>query len=205
VIVQECPLCGQDLLMPVEGSAVGRKLPIPITTSRLVLRRLSGIDWKDLLEIVADEELYRYQEGHPLEENDLNRWLEADSQIKLTTPEQAFCLGIEERESHKLIGLLTLKYTDHHRLQTLVNILMNRQYQTQGFAEEALAGVLNFGFQGLRLHRICAYCDSRNTVTSQWFEKATLRREGEFLKDRFMNGEWVNTIWFALLNEEYQK
>ena len=32
-----------------------------------------------------------------------------------------------------------------------------------------------------------------------------MRREGEFLKDRFLNGEWVDTVWLAMLSEECAK
>jgi RimJ/RimL family protein N-acetyltransferase len=32
-----------------------------------------------------------------------------------------------------------------------------------------------------------------------------MRREAEFLKDRFMNAEWASTVWYAILDEEYLK
>ena len=35
------------------------------------------------------------------------------------------------------------------------------------------------------------------------FEKLGLRREGEFLNDNMLHGEWVNTVWYAALAEEY--
>ena len=29
-----------------------------------------------------------------------------------------------------------------------------------------------------------------------------MRREGEFVKNRLLHGEWINSLWFALLAEE---
>jgi RimJ/RimL family protein N-acetyltransferase len=30
-----------------------------------------------------------------------------------------------------------------------------------------------------------------------------LRREGEFVKDRFVRGKWMSSVWYAALEEEY--
>jgi RimJ/RimL family protein N-acetyltransferase len=30
-----------------------------------------------------------------------------------------------------------------------------------------------------------------------------MRREGEFVKNRWLHGEWANSIWYAALAEEY--
>jgi aminoglycoside 6'-N-acetyltransferase len=64
---------------------------------------------------------------------------------------------------------------------------------------------LGFCFEGIRLHRVTASCDSRNVAACGLFEKVGMRREGEFVKNRFSNGEWTNSIWFAALGEEYRE
>src|SRR5579872_430717 len=42
--VQECPFCAQSLVVPWESSEFGQKVPLPIKTPRLVLRRLQPGD-----------------------------------------------------------------------------------------------------------------------------------------------------------------
>lgn len=201
-LAQACPNCTESVIVPDDGSELGRKLPIPITTSRLALRRLRGTDWNELMELHSDEELFRYQAGRPLGEDEIARWLEADGYVKLTTPDQPFFLAIELQGSDKLIGYLTLSFTDSQRLQTLLTIILGRAHQRQGLAAEAVAAVLAFCFKGIGLHRVTAYCDSRHEAARRLLEKSGLRCEGEFLKDRFVNGEWVNTRWYAMLSEE---
>src|ERR1035441_6751594 len=66
---QACPNCTQSLIVPGDGSEVGHQIPLPVATPKLVLRRLAGSDWKDLLEIISDEEFFRYQDGVPLDED----------------------------------------------------------------------------------------------------------------------------------------
>jgi len=201
---QECPGCSESLIVPGDGSKAGRKLPIPITTPRLILRRLTAGDWKDLLEFMSDEELFRYTAGGPLEEEETLRWLERDSQVKLTTPDQTFCLGIEVREGGKLIGYVGLQFTDQQRLQATVHILLSRSHQRKGFALEAVNALLRFCFGGIKLHRVAARCDSRNAAACKLFANVGMRREGEFVKDQpLVEGGWANSVWYAALDEEY--
>ena len=35
-------------------------------------------------------------------------------------------------------------------------------------------------------------------------EKAGLRREGEFVKSRWLHGEWTSMVWYAMLEEEFR-
>ncbi len=202
---EECPSCSACVIVPKDGSAVGRKLPLPLTTPRLVLRRLRGLDWKDLMEILSDDEVLHYVDLRPLTEEEIIRWLEGDGYVKLTTPNQAFCLGIELREGAKLIGYITLTFTDPRRRQAALGIFLNRGFHRKGFATEALAALLDFCFREINLHRVTATSDSRNLAACRLFEKAGLRREGEFRRDRFSNGEWVNTLFYAILSEDVRQ
>jgi len=202
---QACPICTESFIVPDDGSDVGWQIPLPITTARLSIRRLAGRDWQDLLELMSDEDFYRYQDGAPLDEDAVLRWLESDAHVKLTTPDQTLFLGIEVQEGGKLIGYMSLNFTDPQRLQVTFNIGLNRKFQRQGFAQEALVALLTFCFEGLRLHRVAGWCDSRNTAACRLLEKAGLRREGEFVQSRWLHGEWANSLWYAMLSEEFSK
>ena len=201
--VQACPSCFESLIVPEDGSEVGVQIPLPIKTSRLLLRRLAASDWKDLLELLSDEEFFRYQDGVPLDEDGILRWLESDAHVRLTTHDQPFHLGIQVQDGGKLIGYLSLSFTDPQRLQVTFNIGLNRSFQRKGFALEAVEAMLGFCFEGLKLHRVAGWCDSRNAAACRLLEKAGLRREGEFVKNRWVHGEWTNSIWYAALDEEY--
>src|SRR5437016_1616355 len=102
--VQECPECAEILIVPHGSSEFGHKIPIPITTPHLILRRLASGDWKDLLEFMADDELFRYSEGAPFGEEQVIQWLEADTAVKLTTPATVFCLAIQMQAGGTVIG-----------------------------------------------------------------------------------------------------
>jgi len=201
--VEKCPNCTADLVVPADGSEIAGRIPIPITTPRLVLRRLAPADWKDLLDILSDEELFQYVDNGPVGEKEVLEWLDADRHVKLTTPNTTYCLAIEVPPNGKVIGIVYLRSNDEFRSQAGVTIYVSRQSQRQGFATEALNAILRFCFSGVGLHRASAECDSRNVAACRLAEKAGMRREGELIKARYMKGEWVNTALYALLNEEY--
>lgn len=203
--VRECANCMESLIVPEDGSELGLKIPIPITTSRLVLRRLTGRDWKDLVELFSDEGIFLYDNRNPPEEEEIMRWLQSEQHVKLTTPDEVFYLGIEAKDGGKLVGQLTLRFTDSQRLQAQLTICVNRNYRRKGFGLEAVAAILGFCFEEIHLHRVTAMCDTQNTAACGLCEKAGLNREGESVKDRFVRGEWMSSVWYAALEEEYGK
>ncbi len=202
--VQECPNCTESVIVPDDGSEAGRPLPFPLATPRLVLRRFQPGDWKDLLEIVSDEEMFRYGEGRPLGEEEVLGWLETDRHVKLTTANQPFYLGIQLPDGGKLVGYATLSFAEPQRLQAELRVTVGRGHQRTGLATEAVAVLLSFCFDGIALHRVTARCDPRNLAAGRVCDKVGLRREGVFQQDHLLNGEWADTAWYAMLNEEYR-
>jgi RimJ/RimL family protein N-acetyltransferase len=195
-----CPICTETMIVPSPGEEKGGKLPLPSTTSRLLLRRFIAGDWRDLLEIMSNEEVFRYTSGGPLDEDEVLRWIELDQQVRLTTPDQTYHLGIQMQEGEKLVGVIGLRFSDP--LQPLLHIIVHPAFQRNGVGSEAVRAALEFCFKGIHVHRVVARCDSRNTAALRMCEKAGLRREGEFVKDTAGADGWQSTVSFALLEEE---
>ena len=203
---QECPACSDTLIVPEPGSEVGRTVPLPIVTPRLKLRRFTAHDWKALLALLSDEEGFGYVDGIPgAQEEEIVHWLESDSHIRLTTPNQILHLAVELQDGGQLVGYAGLWFIDVPRLQARFNLSLHRARQRQGLALEAVRSLLGFCFQGIRLHRVTARCDSTNVAARGLLEKAGLRREGEFVKDEpTIDGGWTNSTWYAVLAEEFR-
>jgi [ribosomal protein S5]-alanine N-acetyltransferase len=201
-MVQDCPSCLQNVVVPADGGGQAGKLPLPIATSRLTLRRFENRDWKDLLEVVSNEELFRYMDGEPSEEEQVLHWLEQDRELRLT-PGVRFSLGVKLEAEDKLIGYAQLWFEDELRRQAGLEMVIGQPFQGKGYGTEATAGLLRFGFEGLHLHRMSAATDSRAAPCLRMLVKAGMRQEGEFVKNRWRKGEWTNTVSCALLAEEY--
>jgi RimJ/RimL family protein N-acetyltransferase len=191
-LVQACPNCMDDLIPPkVTGSPAG-KLPLPLATPRLVLRRLAGGDWKGLMESLPGDD-----------EDRITRWLERDQQVKLTTPDQTFCVAIELCESGRFVGYIGLRLTGAR--QAAVNFVMHPQYEQTDLPAEALDALLGFCFEGIRLHRVTSALVDTDAPGIKLCEAVGMRREAMFIKDtENPEGGWWTSIWYGVLEEEYQ-
>jgi aminoglycoside 6'-N-acetyltransferase len=109
------------------------------------------------------------------------------------------------RDGDKLIGYVGLRLTPPDLRQGYLTIQLNPAFRRQGFATETLAAVQKFCFEEVKLHRLSASCDSRNEAALSLLQKVGFRREGEFVKDTLLQGEWSNTVWYAVLREEHER
>jgi RimJ/RimL family protein N-acetyltransferase len=202
--MEECFSCGETFIVPTEGET-GRKIPLPLATPHLVLRRFGGADWKDLLNLFSNDEFCEQAPFLLDGEERVVRWLEEDAATKLTTPNVPFNLAVQSSESGKLAGIITLTYSDAARLQPVLQVALMPEYAQRGLKVEAVRGAFELCFAGLGLHRVLAYCLSADTNSCQTYEKAGMRREGEFVQNRRLGDEWVNTAAYAILRDEFKK
>lgn len=192
--VRECVNCMEAVIVPEDGSEAGRKIPIPLTTSKLVLRRPTFEDLKDFARLKPDHS-----------EDDLMRWLSDDCQVKLTAVDRPFHLGIESREEGKIIGSVSLQFSDREFSEVGIVAGWDANAERQVLVGEALVTALGFCFKELKVHRVFARCESHDAVACQLYAAAGMRREGEFVKHYRVAGEWFNTVWFAMLDEEFRE
>ncbi|MEM1269552.1 MAG: GNAT family N-acetyltransferase [Bacteroidota bacterium] len=136
-----------------------------LRTTRLLLRPVGPADAPAVFGIFGDVELMRYW-GHP----PLTDRAAADVYIKdIHASARAGTLyqwAIAEQETpDPLIGTCTLAGVDLHAREAELGIVLARAYQGAGYATEAAARVIAYGFQAFPLNRILAECDPRNAAS----------------------------------------
>jgi len=77
-----------------------------------------------------------------------------------------------------------------------------KEFWGNGYATEALRAMVEFGFQVVGLHRIWAGCDIDNAASRRVMEKAGMRFESRWRRDRKRNGIWTDGLGFAILEED---
>jgi RimJ/RimL family protein N-acetyltransferase len=196
--LQECASCAESLIVPEPGAPAAGKLPLPITTPRLLLRRFQLDDAGPLLELVARDESCAL----PITETDADQWIEQQRAYSFTRSQAGVYLAIELAEGRELAGFVAPYYTDANRTAASFTLTIDLPRRRQGLGLEAARAVINFAFDGLCARRVAVSCPGPNTAARRMLEKAGLRQEGEFVKSWFDGGEWVNVAWYAMLKEE---
>jgi [ribosomal protein S5]-alanine N-acetyltransferase len=202
---QPCPHCSEDIVVPGRGDTEGRNLPLPMETTRLILRRLQEEDLWDIIEILSNPEIFRLDERAAMTDDESKAWLSQAVKDKLSDAKGELNLGIVQRSDQKLVGLISMKYFGWNRLQARLAIQINRNFQRQGIGAEAFWAAVCFCLRDIGLHRVSATCDSRNVAAVAMLTKLGLRQEAECLRDSYIDGEWTDTRWFAMLAEEFPR
>jgi ribosomal-protein-alanine N-acetyltransferase len=172
-----------------------------LETERLVLRAPRRADAPALLDAWRDADTMRYFGAEPLA-----RIRDALDQIRDFHEETATGDGIRwiltRRAKDEYIG--DIGFFDHapEHSRAEVGFILARPYWRQGLMAEALAAVLDYGFEAMRLHRVEALVDPRNGRSLQTLERAGFRREGLLRDYEFERGEFIDLALLAHLRSE---
>lgn len=169
-----------------------------LSTARLAFRPLVIADASALFEICADPEVMRYglippwhdiAQAHASIERDL-RDMAAGTFLRL---------GLFGREDNALLGECTLFSFEEGSRRAEVGYMLGRAAWGQGYAREAVAALLDWAFDALRLHRVEADVDPRNLRSIRLLEGLGFAREG-LLRERWIVGEETSdALMFGLL------
>jgi ribosomal-protein-alanine N-acetyltransferase len=200
---QECPACMEILIVPRESCETGPRFPLPITTPRLNLRRVQPEDEAGIVALSADDDLFRYVYWSLPGEEQLYNWIQGEQNTRPVLQERGLWLTIEIQDGRKFAGLAWIRYFNDSNDQGQIQLVISAEEQRKGYGLEAMNGLLAFGFQGIGMRRMTLSGDNQNAAYMGLATKAGFRQEGEFIKERFIRGEWVTTAFFAMLKEEF--
>lgn len=110
---------------------------------------------------------------------------------------------IERAADGVLLGGVTLTNVRRGVTQSAsVGYWIGLPFVRQGYASEALAGVLRYAFDELRLNRIEAACMPRNRASIGVLERGGFRHEGLARRYLMINGSFEDHLLFARLRDD---
>jgi RimJ/RimL family protein N-acetyltransferase len=177
---------------------------LPIETARLTLRRFREDDSEAILDLYGRPEVVRYLYSEPLKPEGLGESLERRlRRPQLETEGDVLELAAELRSTGQFVGAMTFicRSTAHSRGE--IGYTIAPRFAGLGLATEGAAALLRVGFEILGLHRIEGQCDARNLASARVMERIGMRREGHFLENEFVKGEWTDAFVFAMLADEW--
>ena len=166
-----------------------------IKTDRLLLRRFRTSDYDDLFEFLSQLEDDEF-EGYPgitYENGQVHLQQRLDS-------EEFYAVVLPD--SGKVIGNIYCGTRNYAAKE--VGYIINKDYQRQGYATEALSAIIRSVFRD-GVHRVYAECDPRNTASWKLLESVGFRREAHlrqniyFRKDADGTPIWKDTYVYAIL------
>jgi len=77
------------------------------------------------------------------------------------------------------------------------------EYWGKGYATELSKTLIEMGFTKLKLHKMCARCDSNNLKSEGVMKKVGMTKEGEPRKVRLKYGVWDDEKLYGILIDEW--
>lgn len=189
-LVRECVNCLDLFLLPAKDGEAARKLSPAVDGPRIRLRFLEPTDWQDLLAFQFEDE------------DEATGWILRSGTMRKGETREPFYLAVEMRETKKVVGTVGFRFLDLLFNQVELYLITDEGAKSD-LELEALEAALAYGFRELNLHRVISQCGASDSERRKVLSELRMRQEAEFVKQWYVDGEWVSTVWFAMLEEEY--
>lgn len=173
------------------------------TTKRLHIRPLSIEDKESVFEYRSDSEANKHQGWIPKNSEDVEVFISKTSS-EINVPKTWFQFVIIEQISDKLIGDIGVHFIDSDHKQVEIGCTLNKDYQGNGYATEAMRLIISYLIHTLDKHRIIASIDPENSDSIRLVERLGFRKEAHFVESLYLDGKWVDDLVFALLAKEWK-
>lgn len=177
---------------------------LTLETDRLRLRTLTTDDSDALLAYRGDPEVCRFLPFDPMDAAEIARRLQTQwGSTVLVHDGDHVTLGAEVRATGQLVGdvILMLKSREHGNGEA--GWVFSPTVAGEGYATEAAAALLDWGFGPVGLRRIVARLDERNEASSRLCSRLGMRLEARLVENEMFKGEWSTELDFAILDREW--
>lgn len=177
-----------------------RYIPL-LETDRLILRELTPEDAEDLREWLGLDEVYTYwgRSASKGEKNPELLFVDPRPNVK-RKPSHDFIWGIEEKASHKVIGMLEVFDVENDRIG-MVGYRIAPRLWNQGICTEALQCVVDFIFSETAMDRLQGSADVRNHGSNKVLKNCGFTLEGTIRHGKMVSQYCDYNIW-GLLRED---
>ena len=173
-----------------------------IQTKRLLLRKATLSDKKEIFAYRSDKKTNQYQAWIPENLKDVSEFIGKIANT-YNRPDSWFQFVIIENSSGKLVGDLGVHFLEKGSQQAEIGCTLSKNFHGKGYANEALTAIMDSLFLDIEIHRIFASIDPKNIASIKMMEKLGFRKEAHFKESLFLNGKWVDDVVFAILNKEW--
>jgi aminoglycoside 6'-N-acetyltransferase len=177
---------------------------LPLTTERLILRRLADRDAHAVAAYRNDPEVARYQSWERCSLPEARALINEYKQQPFGRPGDWLQAAIALRSSDEIVGDIAMKLQRQDPRQAVIGFTVARQHQRRGYAREIIGGLFDHFFHELGLHRISADCDPRNGASWGLMESLGMRREAHHRLSLWFKGEWADEYIYAILRQEWR-
>ena len=176
-----------------------------ISTQRLILRGIKLTDAEAMLKYRSNAKIYEFQNWKPQTLMEVEDFIRNKVSVLPDVPNTWYQLGILIKGTEEVVGDIGIHFLSEDNLQVEIGFTLCLECQGKGYASEGVASVIDYLFTNLGKHRIIASVDPLNTKSIALIERIGMRKEADFRKSIWFNGQWTDDLVYAILEEEWNK
>ena len=177
---------------------------ISLKTQRLILRPFLPSDLEAFTSYRSDPDVARYQSWQtPFTPSQAAVFLAEMDRTQPGTPGEWYQFAVECQSQPGIIGDCAFQVLLDDPLQAQIGYTFAAEYQKQGFATEAVRGLLHYLFTELHIHRVTATCDAQNRTSIKLLERVGMRQEAHCIENVWFKGSWSSEYGYAILEREW--
>ncbi|WP_435196039.1 GNAT family N-acetyltransferase [Natronomonas sp. EA1] len=171
-----------------------------IEGDRVVLRPVEEDDLAFVRDGANDPEIRRAAGGQSFPTN-----LHAEREYWTDATEDPTAVHLIIEAGGERVGAVELDPLDRETGTATVAYWIASDHRREGYARETLELVCAYVFDECRLHRLQAEVFGFNEASRELLESAGFREEGVHREDDFVDGAYVDTHHFGLLEREWRE
>ncbi|AOS63609.1 GNAT family N-acetyltransferase [Actinoalloteichus hymeniacidonis] len=172
------------------------------TSDRLILRDFLASDAAAVHAFASDPLVTQFTDWGPNTVADTREFMAGVVAQAANEPRVEFSLAAVHAGTDRLIGSVSIGITCVERRHGALGFVFHRDFWSQGYATEATALLLQFGFGSLRLQRVSATCHPGNVASARVLEKSGMRFTERLTSHLFVRGAWRDSLVFAAVRQD---
>lgn len=174
-----------------------------IETERLILRKFEYTYDEDMLKYwVSDPKIQSmYSEPVYSDKQEVKELL--DKYISAYDKEDYYRWAIILKETGECIGQVAYFMVNNNNHFGEIEYCIGSAFQRKGYATEATKAVIKYGFDKINLHKVQICHKSINAASQRVIEKCGFVYEGTLRDFFYLDGEYVDRLYYSILKDEY--
>jgi RimJ/RimL family protein N-acetyltransferase len=172
-------------------------------SERLIARSFTPLDLDAFVAMRADPEVARFQDWTGFTRGDGLAFLEENAERRAGQPGW-FQIALERKQDRRFVGDCGLRTADPGIRLAQIGYTIARPYWTQGYATEAVRGLIGYVFGHLAIDCIGASVDPLHNASIRVLEKAGFIEETDARLSPWLTGGWAGDATYTMTRRSFE-
>ena len=170
-----------------------------LETPRLLLRDFTADDWPAVFAYQRDPRYLRLYEWSDRTPEAVQAFVQMFIDQQYARPRTRFQLAVTLRQTGEAIGNCGIRRESPTSHEAEIGYEIAPDQWGRGYASEAVAAIVRFGIETLRVHRISAWLVADNVASARVLEKNGFQLEGRLRDKEMYKGRYWDVLMYAHL------